>query len=81
LDMAEADSDTAGSLQLEAKEALLPRSERIREAVCGQNGLLAWACLSTFLVFVFGITLVRECSESLNDGAQAAQQQRTKLWF
>ncbi|DBA74924.1 hypothetical protein WJX79_004860 [Trebouxia sp. C0005] len=56
--MAEADSDTGGSLQLEAKEALLPRSERIREAVCGQNGLLAWACLSTFLVFVFGVILV-----------------------
>lgn len=62
MDMAEADSETAGSLQLEAKEALLPRSERMREAVCGQNGLLAWACLSTFLVFVFGITLVRRVS-------------------
>ena len=56
------DSDTGASLQLEAKEALLPRSDQIREAVCGQNGLLAWACLSTFLVFVFGITLVRRVS-------------------
>lgn len=57
--MTEEDSDLGTSLQLESKQALLPRAETIREAICGQNGLLAWACFSTFLVFVFGVTLVR----------------------
>ena len=57
--MTEDDSEQGGSLQLESMQALLPRGERIREAVCGQNGLLAWACFSTFLLVVFGITLVR----------------------
>lgn len=58
--MAEDDSENGASLQLEAKEALLPRPDTIAEVVCGQNGLLAWACFSTLLVFVFGITLVRQ---------------------
>lgn len=56
--MTEEDTD-GGSLQLESKQALLPRADRIREAVCGWNGMLAWAVCMTFLVFVFGITLVR----------------------
>ena len=56
--MTEEDTDGV-SLQLESKQALLPRADRIREAVCGWNGMLAWAICMTFLVFVFGITLVK----------------------
>ena len=57
--MTDEENTVKGSLQLEATEPLLSRGERIREVICGQNGLLAWACFSTFLAFVFGATLVR----------------------
>ena len=66
-----------GSLQLESKQALLPRANRIREAVCGWNGLLAWAVCTTFLLLVFGITLVWldehfECTLPLGKGSVAS---------
>lgn len=52
------DDKGSSPLQLESQQPLIPKWHRVQDAVCGTQGVLAWACTSTALLVVVSITLV-----------------------
>lgn len=58
-DRALSDEDKSSfPLQLEAQQPLLQKWDQLEQRVCGLRGVLVWACVSTFLLFLTSVTLV-----------------------
>lgn len=57
------EADSHQTLKLVSEQTLLSPPNETRKAVCGWNGMLAWASCMTLTVIIFGVTLVNHVSQ------------------